>query len=92
MKSRFSNKRPDLNFKALQMNLELNGHMDFKRSQGWLDKFKMSHRIRQIYMKGEKLSADSDVLIHFSKKFTGKIRSLNLTCEQVYTCSETGLN
>ena len=52
---------PILTEKTLQCYRRLHGKAsasDFKASQGWLDRFKQRHGIRQLRVVGEKLSAD----------------------------------
>ncbi|KAK9892255.1 hypothetical protein WA026_019057 [Henosepilachna vigintioctopunctata] len=69
----------------------ITGREDFKASQGWLEKFKKRHGIRQLTISGEKLSADVSAVEPFKLKFLKKIEEMNLVPDQVYNADESGL-
>ena len=64
----------------------------FKASQGWLDRFKQDHRMRQLAVVGEALSADmSEVDTFCHETLTGLMEAHNLCPEQLYNADESGL-
>ena len=44
--------------RTLELNEETGGDPEFSASQGWLQKWKKRHDIREISMQGERLSVD----------------------------------
>jgi len=66
---------PIIMAKAIAINKKLNGDPNFKASIGWLNKFKFRHGIRQLYISGEKLSANCAVVAEFKEQFKFKIQS-----------------
>ncbi|XP_018577088.1 jerky protein homolog-like [Anoplophora glabripennis] len=64
----------------------------FTASQGWLDRWKKRHDIRQLNICGEKLFADSSAVITFKEKIQQKINNDGYSPDQIYNCDETGLN
>ncbi|XP_023312822.1 jerky protein homolog-like, partial [Anoplophora glabripennis] len=64
----------------------------FTASQGWLDRWKKRHDIRQLNICGEKLSADSSAVITFKEKIQQKINNDGYSPDQIFNCDETGLN
>lgn len=79
--------------KALLFNAKLNGDASFKASNGWLEKFKNRHGIRELNIEGEKLSAASIETVDVYKvKLQKMIDEMGLTRDQVYNGDETGLN
>ena len=85
---------PILAEKALQFYRRLHGEAsadDFKASQGWLDKFKRRHGIRQLRVVGEKLSADVQSIEPFVEKLHKLMEEKGLQLEQLYNADETGL-
>jgi hypothetical protein len=83
---------PVIMAKAVEMHKKLDGDPNFKASIGWLDKFKCRHGIQKLDISGEKLSANSAVIVEYREQFKEKVAKLNLVREQVYNCDETGLN
>ncbi len=55
-----------------------------------------SHRVwypaNKDVWSGEKLSADSEAVVQFFKKFQEVVKNEKLTNDQLYNCDETGLN
>lgn len=83
---------PILAEKAIFFNEKLNGDASFKASQGWLEKFKNRHGIRELNIQGEKMSAASvETVNEFKEKFAQMIKENGLTRDQVYNADETGL-
>ena len=85
---------PIITEKALQFYRRLHGEAsasDFKASQGWLDRFKRRHGIRQLRVVGEKLSADVQSIQPFIEKLYRLIQENSLQLEQLYNADETGL-
>ena len=64
---------------------------DFKASTGWLEKFKTRHRIRNLSIQGEKLSAAEETVEPFLQKLHQVMEEKGLTTEQIYNAGETGL-
>lgn len=77
--------------KALLLSQKLNENESFSASQGWLDKFKKRHGIRQLAIAGEKLSANIESAKDFVERFEEMIEKENLTLDQIYNADETGL-
>ncbi|CAH1967063.1 unnamed protein product [Acanthoscelides obtectus] len=77
--------------KALDFNKKLGGDPKFSASQGWLDKFKSRHGIRQLDIQGEKLSADSSSASGFVTRFSEILREDGYDLELVYNADESGL-
>ena len=63
---------------------------NFIASEGWKWRFCKRHGIRQLSFQGEKLSADSDAAVEFTKSFPEFAKSYSL--DQIFNCDETGLN
>lgn len=83
---------PILAEKAVSLNSKLpNPEPNFKASQGWLDRFKKRHGIRQLTVTGESLSGDAVASEKFKKEFEQIIASETLTADQIYNADETGL-
>ncbi|XP_044014026.1 jerky protein homolog-like [Aphidius gifuensis] len=59
---------------------------------GWLDKWKKRHHIRNITLSGEKKSADYDAATEYRDKFHQIIQDQGLTADQVFNADETGVN
>lgn len=83
---------PLIQEKALQLNKMLNGDSTFTASNGWLDRWKKRHGVRQLSITGEKLSADFAAANDYLDEFSDLIGSENLSPQQVYNADETGLN
>jgi len=83
---------PILTSKALELNQRLNlSNESFKASSGWLCRFKSRHKIHQLSIQGEKMSADTDCVSDFKKLLSEFIEKEQLTLNQVYNCDETDL-
>lgn len=83
---------PLIQEKALQLNKLMNGDSAFTASNGWLDRWKKRHGIRQLTISGEKLSADTASAEEYLNKFRDLISSGNYSPQQIYNADETGLN
>lgn len=77
--------------KALFFNKELGGPEDFKASQGWLNRFKSRFGIRQLSVKGEKLSANVEAGDSFKEDFREIIENGQYSLKNMYNADETGL-
>lgn len=78
--------------KAIQLHERLcSNNETFNASDGWLQKFKVRHGIRLLKMSGEKLSSTLENVSPFKGNFFNKIKTLNLTHDQIYNADETGL-
>ncbi|XP_050498761.1 tigger transposable element-derived protein 2-like [Diabrotica virgifera virgifera] len=64
---------------------------NFTASQGWLDRWKKRHGIRQLSITGESLSGDNNAAQDYKSKFLDFVREENLTADQIYNADETGL-
>ncbi|KAI5742840.1 hypothetical protein M8J77_011767 [Diaphorina citri] len=77
---------------ALKFNVILGGdESDFAASQGWLDKFKSRHGIRQLDIQGEKMSANISAADAFVKEFSEKLQKEDYDLDLIYNADETGL-
>lgn len=84
---------PLLKEKALQFYKDLgNEDKEFCASEGWLEKWKLRHGVRQLQVSGERLSADEASVTDFKSDFQNVIDKEGLSGEQLYNCDETGLN
>lgn len=80
---------PLLTEKALFFNTKLNGDSEFKASNGWLEKFKNRHGIRELNIEGEKMdAANIETVNAFVIKFQQMIAEKGLTRYQVYNADE----
>lgn len=77
--------------KALILNYKLNGAIKFKASNGWLDKFKRRHGIRQLSMQGEKLPADVDAAIKFAFDFQNIVNEEGYDLSLLFNADESGI-
>lgn len=83
---------PILAQKALSLNKKLpNPDLKFTASQGWLERWKNRHGIRQLTLTGESLSSDVAGAEKFKKDFEQFVLSEELTPDQIYNADETGL-
>lgn len=82
---------PMLLEKALWFHQQLNIQEQFNASQGWLQRFKSRHGVRQLDIQGEKLSADADAANSYIAEFKQIVAAHSLTIEQIYNADETGL-
>lgn len=64
----------------------------FSASDGWLDRWKKRHGVRQLKVCGEKLSADVSAAKKFAENFMELMKENDLQPDQIYNCDETGLN
>ena len=78
--------------KAIQLNKVMNCDSPFIASNGWLDRFKKRHGIRQLTITGEKLSADVAAAEKYISEFAELILSENYSPQLVYNADESGLN
>ncbi|XP_051158119.1 jerky protein homolog-like [Leptopilina boulardi] len=77
--------------KALVLNEQLNGSENFKASNGWLHAFKKRYGIRQLSMKGEKLSADVDAAISFAFYFQNLVEEEGCDLSLIFNADESGV-
>lgn len=83
---------PIIQQKALSLNKQLpHGDPSFTASQGWLDRWKKRHGVRQLTITGESLSGDVEAAEKFKKEFEDFIKKEELTADQVYNADESGL-
>lgn len=83
---------PILQEKALSLNKMIpNGDPTFTASQGWLDRWKHRHGIRQLTITGESLSSDVVASEKYKIVFSNLIASEGLSPDQIYNADETGL-
>ena len=71
---------------------KLNYPGSFVASNGWLQRFKARHGIRELKIQGKKLSGDTDAVECFKKEFEQIVERHQLTPSQIYNADETGLN
>ncbi|XP_069180104.1 tigger transposable element-derived protein 7-like [Procambarus clarkii] len=65
---------------------------DFRASEGWLQRFKNRHNIKNRKVCGESLSADTNSVEPFKRKLNDYIITNDLRRFQVYNADETGFN
>lgn len=83
---------PIIQQKALQLNAKLpDGDPDFTASQGWLNRWKTRHGVRQLTVTGESISSDKNAAEKFQKEFEEFIKTEELTADQIYNTDESGL-
>lgn len=76
--------------KALQFAKKMYGtDIQFVASQGWLDKFKKRHGIRQLSISGEKLSADKEGAEKFKAEFAEMV--IGYSPQLLFNADESGL-
>ncbi|KAK9754913.1 Tc5 transposase DNA-binding domain [Popillia japonica] len=78
--------------KALQINQMMNSDPRFKATTGWLERFKCRHRIRELDIQGERLSADVASADNFKKTFNEFCKACGREPKNIYNVDETGLN
>lgn len=76
---------------ALVYNEKLGGPSNFRASNGWMQKFKSRHGIRDLATKGEKFSGNVDATPTFVTKFNRLITEGGYDLDNVYNADETGL-
>lgn len=81
---------PLLKEKAMELNRDLGGPVDFKASNGWLEKCKKRYGIGQI--QEDKSSADFQATEDLQKKFSSYLQEHGYKIENVYKAEETGIN
>ena len=64
----------------------------FSGSTGWQWGFCKRHRIHNLSLEGEKLSADTEASATFITSFNEFVEEHQLTLNQIFNCDETGLN
>lgn len=64
---------------------------DFDASSGWFTRFKNRHGIREVGVKGELLSGDSEAAEQFKSDFNKFVEEEGLTPDQIYNADESGL-
>ena len=82
---------PLLAEKAYELHQKMELDSEFTASKGWLWRFCKRHRIRELSLQGEKLSADATAIDPFKRKLQEVMEKEGLTLEQLYSCDETGL-
>lgn len=65
---------------------------EFRASNGWFNRFKTRHRVKNIQLHGEAASADIGAIEDFKSEFLDIIKDGNYTPQQVYNMDETALN
>lgn len=70
----------------------MNGDESFTASNGWLNRWKMRHGIRQLTITGEQLSSDNAAAQAYLDEFSNIISEGGYSPQQVYNADETGLN
>lgn len=84
---------PMLQAKALDFHKQFkDGEENFTASDGWLNRWKNKYGVRQLYISGEKLSANSADVVQFQAELENVILQERLTSDQLFNCDETGLN
>lgn len=83
---------PLIQEKAVHLNKLMNGDPKFIASNGWLDRWKKRHGIRQLSITGESLSANHQVAQEYIAEFADIVSSQNYSPQEIYNCDETGLN
>ena len=83
---------PMIQEKAIHMNKLMDKDPKFIASNGWLDRWKKRHGIRQLTISGESLSSDQPAAAAYITEFSDFISSENYSPLQVYNCDETGFN
>ncbi|XP_015439681.1 PREDICTED: jerky protein homolog-like [Dufourea novaeangliae] len=76
--------------KAVELNKELGGSVDFKASRGWLWGFKNRHRIRS-HSWNQKIDLNTVAAREFAERFTRQIEEEGVEYENIYNMNETGL-
>jgi hypothetical protein len=64
---------------------------DFDASSGWFTRFKQRHGIRDVAIKGELLSGNTEAVEEFVSDFQKFVQDENLLPEQIYNADESGL-
>ncbi|KHJ40258.1 CENP-B DNA-binding domain protein [Trichuris suis] len=78
--------------KALDFNIKLGGSSNFRARTGWLQKFKKRHRIREIEIHGEKLSASESSASKFRDEMKSYLEQQGYKDEFIYSAAdETGI-
>lgn len=83
---------PIIGEKALQLNQTFNGGPNFKATTDWLQRFKSWHRIRELDIQGERMSADVASTKNFKNTFNEFCKADDLEPKNIYNADETGLN
>lgn len=65
---------------------------DFCASNGWFDRFRNRHSLKNIKMKGESASADKEAAERYPPELKQIIENGGYTADQVTNADETGLN
>jgi hypothetical protein len=79
---------PDLQSMALRCAEKL-GILDFKASQGWLEKFKRRWHIKSAVLNGESGFVDETKIVDFREKYKRILTEYDL--DDIYNFDETGL-
>ncbi|XP_028966368.1 jerky protein homolog-like [Galendromus occidentalis] len=77
--------------RTLELYPKLGGTRDFRASNGWLQKFKSRHGIRELEVQGESLSSDAEAAGQFVIKFRAALNIGTFDPEFIYNGDETGL-
>ena len=78
---------------AVQLHKKMYGEESrFYGSTGWQRRFCKRHRIRNLSLEGEKLSADTEGSGTFITSFNEFVEEHQLILKQIINCDETGLN
>ncbi len=82
---------PILCEKAVQLHKKMYGEESIlSGSTGWQWRFCKRHRIRNLSLEGEKLSADTEASATFITTFNKFVEERQLTLNQIFNCDETG--
>ncbi|XP_018047148.1 PREDICTED: jerky protein homolog-like [Atta colombica] len=82
---------PTVKMQAMKFWKMFGGESIFKASNGWLDKWKVRHKIRTDFTTGMS-SLDSEGAEKYKTIFLDIIKNEDLTPHQVFNCDATGLN
>jgi len=82
---------PTVKMQAMKFWKMFGGESTFKASNGWLDKWKVRHKIRTDFITGMS-SLDSEGAEKYKTIFLDIIKNEDLTPHQVFNCDATGLN
>jgi len=83
---------PNIQHQALKFNKMLHPENNsFEGSTGWLRNFKHRHGIKQVTIRGEERSADTEAAEAYPEELRKMIEDQGYVASQVYNCDETGL-
>ena len=77
--------------KAANLSKLLLPNSNFKASSGWKWQFCQRQGIRQLFLQGEKLNANTDAAKKFILELKKVCKKQDLSLNQIFNCDETGL-